>query len=101
MDTVLSIFGGWGTYFAGAGLLGLALYQLSQGDYQHAAESAGQGFAAIFLRRGIARASVANAEAQTVIAKAVNVPAATIAAKITQESSPAAPQIAATSVGKK
>lgn len=96
MDQLLSAFGGFGTYVAGFGLLGLAAYQASIGEYEKAVTTFGLACTAIFTRRAIARASVANAEAQTVIAKALDVPAATIAAKITQESSPAAPMIAAT-----
>lgn len=46
---------GWKTYLAAAGLVGLALYQLSQGDYAAAAQSLMAALAAAGLRHAIAR----------------------------------------------
>ena len=46
----MSVLGGYKTYLGAAGLFGLALYQLSQGDYQAAFESLGQAIVAAGLR---------------------------------------------------
>lgn len=52
----LSFLDGYKTYIAGVGLIGLALYQFSQGDYAKAAESALAGLAALGLRNAVEKA---------------------------------------------
>jgi hypothetical protein len=54
MDNFLS---GYKTYIAGVGLIGLALYQLSTGDYSAAAQSFLAGLTAVGLRHAIAKQS--------------------------------------------
>ena len=44
---------GYKTYLAGAGLIGLAVYQFSQGDYPAAWASLMAGLAAFGIRRAI------------------------------------------------
>ena len=51
----LDFLAGWKTYLAGAGLIGLALYQLSQGQYELAWQSLMAGLALLGLRRAIDR----------------------------------------------
>lgn len=51
----LDALSGWKTYLAAAGLLGLAIYQVSQGDYEHAMQSFMASLAAVGLRHAIAR----------------------------------------------
>ena len=46
----MNALNGYKTYLGAAGLFGLALYQLSQGDYQAAFESFGQALIAAGLR---------------------------------------------------
>ena len=51
----LEVLSGWRTYFAAAGLLGLALYQLSQGQYDQAMQNLLAALAAFGLRSAIAK----------------------------------------------
>lgn len=46
---------GWKTYLAAGGLLGLALWQLSQGDFEAASQSFLAALAAFGLRSAIAK----------------------------------------------
>lgn len=46
---------GWKTYLAGAGLVGLAVYQLSLGQYEQAWQSLMAGLALLGLRRALDR----------------------------------------------
>ena len=56
LDNLLaSILPGYKTYFAGAGLCGLALYQFSTKDYQGASQSFLAGLAALGLRSAVAK----------------------------------------------
>jgi uncharacterized membrane protein YjjP (DUF1212 family) len=53
MKEVLDFGSGWRTYLAAAGLFGLALYQLSQGEFQSAVESFLAALAVFGIRRAI------------------------------------------------
>jgi len=53
LDNLLSRLNGSKTYLAGFGLVGLALYQISQGDAQAAIQSFSTGLAALGLRHAI------------------------------------------------
>lgn len=53
----LVLIDGYKTYIAGAGLVGLAIYQASQGDYKTALETFSAGLAAIGLRHSIQKAA--------------------------------------------
>jgi hypothetical protein len=46
---------GWKTYTAAAGLIGLAIYQATQGQYDQAIQSLMAGIAALGLRHAIAK----------------------------------------------
>jgi hypothetical protein len=48
---------GYKTYVAGVGLFGLAIYQVSTGDYQTAMQSFLAALAAVGLRHAIAKQS--------------------------------------------
>jgi len=52
---VLQGLSGWKTYIAAIGLAGLAIYQLSQGDYPHAIETLSAALAAVGLRHAISK----------------------------------------------
>lgn len=56
---------GFKTYLAAAGLLGLALYQFSQGQYQEAYMSLMGALAAFGLRTALGRTEAAAAQAST------------------------------------
>lgn len=49
----ISVFGGWKTYLAALGLLGLAIYQFSQGQIELAIQSLMAALAAFGLRQAI------------------------------------------------
>ena len=49
----MNVLKGCKTYLGAAGLFGLALYHLSQGDYQAALESLGQAIVAAGLRNAL------------------------------------------------
>lgn len=49
----LDFLTGWKTYLAGAGLIGLAIYQLSLGQYEQAWQSLMAGLALLGLRRAL------------------------------------------------
>ena len=51
----LDFLTGWKTYLAGAGLIGLAVYQLSLGQYEQAWQSLMAGLALLGLRRAMDR----------------------------------------------
>ena len=53
--------GGWKTYLAAAGLVGLAIYQLSQGEIQAAIQSFLAALAALGIRHAVGRAESAAA----------------------------------------
>ena len=49
----MNALNGYKTYLGVAGLVGLAIYQFSQGDYQAAFESLGQAIVAAGLRSAL------------------------------------------------
>lgn len=54
MRKILDFFGsGWKTYVAGIGLIGLGVYQISQGQYEAALQSIAAGIAALGLRHAV------------------------------------------------
>jgi hypothetical protein len=55
VDKILSAVNGYKTYLAAAGLAGLALYDLSAGNYAGAYQSAMAALAAAGLRHAIAK----------------------------------------------
>ncbi len=60
MNNVVDILSKYKTYIAAAGLAGLALYQASTGDYQHAMQSFLAALAAAGLRHETAPAAPAS-----------------------------------------
>lgn len=60
MAAILGIFelvSGYKTYFAAAGLAGLAVYQVSQGDLTAAYQSVMAALATVGIRHAVAKAS--------------------------------------------
>jgi hypothetical protein len=51
----LDYFAGYKSYIVGAGLIGLALYQLSTGDLSSAGQSLMAGLGLFFARRAVER----------------------------------------------
>jgi hypothetical protein len=51
----MNILNGYKTYLAAAGLIGLSIYQFSQGQYETAFASFNAGLAALGLRHAIAK----------------------------------------------
>lgn len=52
---LLDLLPGYKTYLAGVGLIGLGLYQLSQGDIPSAIQSMTAGLGLLFVRRAVER----------------------------------------------
>jgi hypothetical protein len=59
---ILNVLSGYKTYIAAAGLFGLSLYQLSQGQYDQAGQSILAALAAAGLRSAIAKVPAAKAQ---------------------------------------
>ncbi len=68
MATVFSMipgrFDGYKTYIAAAGLVGLAVYQASVGQYDQAAQSFLAALSTAGLRRAVSKAAAAPAKAE-------------------------------------
>lgn len=58
----LSFLDGWKTYIAALGLLGLGVYQMSQGQFEVAMQSIMAAFAAFGLRKALERSEPVNKE---------------------------------------
>ena len=57
MTNVTNLLSGYKTYIAAAGLFGLAVYQLSQGQYDSATQSVLAALAAAGIRNAIAKSA--------------------------------------------